>query len=482
MHISVALIAALIKIILAIGFILTAVPMLTWLERKLVADFQARIGPNRVGPFGLLQAFADGIKLVMKESIVPTDSDKLLYFGAPIVVMLAALSVLAVIPFGGYLTVDGYVHHLIIASVPGRVGVPQVQPPDLPIGLLFILALTSLSVYGIVLSGWASNSKYSLLGGLRSSAQMVSYELPMGLSLIAGLMIAGYASPQGIFGLSLSQVVDAQAGWLWNWTAFNYHFLFLGTPALLAFYTCGLAETNRAPFDLPEAETELVGGYHTEYGGLRWAMFFLGEYAAMLNVSAVASTVFLGGWHAPYPDTALFPAGSIGFALQGLFWFGAKVFAIIFIYMWLRATLPRVRYDQLMAFTWKWLLPVTLGLVLLVGAVITGFFRQAPPAVLTQNVDEGFDALPARMGPGGLRASPPNAPMPGEAPGSRFPAPANGPSADPGSPIRLGNGPMTNPPATDVPAPSAPVANAPGTNAPGNPPAAPAAAPANGVR
>jgi NADH-quinone oxidoreductase subunit H len=409
---NVAIWAALIKILFAVGYIMLAVPMIVWLERKVIADFQARIGPNRVGPFGLLQSFADGIKLVAKESIMPRDVDPLLYLAAPVVVMIPALVVAAVIPFAGDWEVGGYLHRMVIA--------------DIPVGVLFVLALTSLSVYGIVLSGWSSNNKYSLLGGLRSSAQMVSYELPMGFSIVAGVMIASWASESNLMSLSIRQIVDAQYGGLHNWSAFNPRFLFLGLPAFLIFYICGIAETNRAPFDLPEAESELIGGYHTEYGGLKWAMFFLGEYAAMLNVSAMATSIFLGGWHAPYRDNLFIPYGSPLYMLQGLFWFGLKVYAIILVYIWLRATLPRLRYDQLMDFSWKRLLPLSLANLLLVASILTFMFPQAAPAVLLQQAQpsatSGTEGTPPAMTPGGANPAvpgglPPGILTPGQPPG-----------------------------------------------------------------
>ncbi len=380
MPFNVALIATLIKILAVVGYILLAVPMIVWLERKVIADFQARVGPSRVGPFGLLQSFADGIKLVMKESIVPRESDLLLYYLAPVAVLIPAISVAAVVPFAGELTVGGHTHSMVIA--------------DLPIGLLFVLALTSLGVYGVVLAGWSSNNKYSLLGGLRSSAQMVSYELPMGLSLVAGLMIASASDPIGIFSLSLTRVVETQSTGILSWGAVNLAFPFLGFLALVAYFICGVAETNRAPFDLAEAESELIGGYHTEYGGLKWAMFFLGEYAAMLNVAAVAVAVFLGGWHAPYPDTLFFAKGSIPYMLQGLTWFGIKVYTIILIYIHLRASLPRLRYDRLMTFSWKVMLPSTLGLVLVIAAILTIVHAESPPGALTANVNTAIPGLP----------------------------------------------------------------------------------------
>jgi NADH-quinone oxidoreductase subunit H len=411
----VALIAALIKIAIAVGTIMLVVPMIVWLERKVIADFQARIGPSRVGPFGLLQSFADGLKLLSKEALMPAEVDKLLYFTAPVVVMIPALTVAAVVPFGGDVQIGPYLHHLVIS--------------DIPVAFLFVLALTSLSVYGIVLAGWSSNNKYSLLGGLRSSAQMVSYELPMGLSIVAGLMIASALSNQDVFSLSLRQVVDLQDGGFWNWIAFNPKFFVIpGFLASLTFYICGIAETNRAPFDLAEAETELIGGYHTEYGGMKWAMFFLGEYAAMLNVSSVAISLFLGGWHAPYPDTLLFPRNSIPYALHGILWFCLKTYAIMYIYIWLRATLPRLRYDQLMSFTWKRVLPFTLANVLVIATIISVFYQQAAPAVLTSpastavvNPGPGPSGMPG--GPGGMPGGPGGMPgMPG------------GPGAMPGQP------------------------------------------------
>ena len=396
---QVALIAALIKMIVGVGVVMASVPMVVWLERKVVADIQARVGPNRVGPFGLLQCFADGIKLLLKEAVTPEGVDRLLYFAAPIVVMIPALCVAAVIPFAGDLDVMGIRHHMVIA--------------DLPVAVLFVLALTSLSVYGIVLSGWSSNNKYSLLGGLRSSAQMVSYELPMGLAVVAALMIASGMTQGNVLSLSLRQIVETQGDGFWNWTAFNARFLFAGFFAMLAFYICGLAETNRAPFDLPEAETELVGGYHTEYGGMRFALFFLGEYAAMINVSAVTTTLFLGGWHSPYPEglIGLHP-GSILFALHGAFWFLSKVFSILVVYIWIRGTLPRLRYDQLMAFTWKGLMPFTLALVLVCAAILSIRYQLPAPPELVQATE-----LPALTVPGNANGNPIQMPG-GFAPGS----------------------------------------------------------------
>jgi NADH-quinone oxidoreductase subunit H len=378
------LIAAIVKIIVVVGVLMLSVPMLVWLERKLVADFQVRIGPNRVGPYGLLQSFADGIKLFFKEDIIPTNVDKAIFLIAPVVMMLPALAMIAVIPFGPSLQVGGRSYPLQIS--------------DIPVGVLYILAISSLGVYGVVLSGWSSNSKYSLLGGLRSSAQMVSYELPMGLAIVAMVMIASRNGGT----LSVASIVNAQAGWFWNWNAFNIWFgVIPGFVAFCIYMICGIAETNRAPFDLPEAETELVAGYHTEYSSMKFAMFFMAEYANMINVAAVATALFLGGWQSPIPLPV--PEGILA-ALWGIFWFVFKVFAIIIFYMWLRATLPRLRYDQLMGFAWKGLVPVSLANIMVVATILTVFYpaklgetpsarRQTPAVALRGN---RFDVDPTR--------------------------------------------------------------------------------------
>jgi len=356
------IIATLIKILVVIGAIMFAVPMLVWLERKVVADFQARIGPNRVGPYGLLQSFYDGIKLLMKEDIHPKNVDLVLYLTAPVVMMLPALTIFAVIPFGNQLTLFGHTTNLVIA--------------DLPVGVLYVLAISSLGVYGIVLSGWSSNSKYSLLGGLRASAQMISYELPMGLAVVCAVLIA---SARGEGSLSLTRIVAAQSGGLPYW-----NFLWWIVPGFVAFVIyliCAIAETNRAPFDLPEAETELVAGYHTEYSSMKFAMFFLAEYANMLNVSAIATTLFLGGWHSPIPWSLPIPAGSILETLGPIFWFVLKLISFMFLYIWLRATLPRLRYDQLMRFTWKGLVPLALANIMLIATLLTLFYPPQGPGV-----------------------------------------------------------------------------------------------------
>ena len=355
----------LVKMGVMLGLIMGGVPMLIWLERKLIARFQVRIGPNRVGKFGLLQSFADGIKLLSKEDILPTQVDRTLYFLAPIVLMIPALSLIAAIPFGGPIG-PGEHQRLVISNM--------------PVGVLFVLAISSLSVYGIVMAGWAANNKYSLLGGLRSCAQMISYELPMGLCIVAGLLICSsrVEDAGGLLLLNLNQVIEAQKGGFWHWNLFWY--ILPGLVAGTTYYICGMAETNRVPFDLPEAETELVAGYHTEYSSMKFAMFFMAEYANMLNIGAIFTTLFLGGWQSPlgFPITQALGAGMLITGLEGFAWFSLKVMAIIVIYIWVRATLPRFRYDQLMSFAWTRLLPVSIVNLLIIALIITAFSPQLP--------------------------------------------------------------------------------------------------------
>ncbi|HEY3249351.1 MAG TPA: NADH-quinone oxidoreductase subunit NuoH [bacterium] len=311
----IALAAAAVKSAILLVLLLTACAYMTLLERRLLGKFQLRVGPNRVGPFGLLQPLADGVKLIFKESFVPTDVDRVIYWLAPGISMVTALFVYAVIPFGTTVTLFGQRIPLYLASV--------------NVGILLVLAASSIGVYGVILGGWSSNSKYSLLGSLRSSAQLISYELALGLAVIAVVVGAG--------SLNLTDIVGAQAK---TW--------FVATQPLgfLVFLIAAVAETNRAPFDLPEAEQELVAGYQTEYGGFKFAMFYIAEYVAIVTMSALVTTLFFGGWNGPW--------------LPPLLWFVLKLFAFIFVFIWLRATLPRVRHDQLMAFGWKILLPAGL--------------------------------------------------------------------------------------------------------------------------
>jgi NADH-quinone oxidoreductase subunit H len=314
--------------------------ILVYMERKVAAVIQERYGPYLVGPKGLMQPLADILKLIMKEELRPKGADVVLFYAAPILSATAAFAAFSVIPFGADTTLFGFLDHPI-----------HLAAADVNVGLLVIFAISSMGVYGVVLAGWASNSKYSLLGGLRSSAQMISYELAYGLSFAAVILLAG--------SLSLRGIVEQQDGY---WFGFIPHwYLFLQPFGFLIYLIAGVAETNRAPFDFPEAEQELVAGYHTEYSSMSFALFFLAEYVNMATVAAVATDLFLGGWHGPFP----LPQGF------EWIWFLVKVFAILFFYIWMRWTLPRYRYDQLMEFGWKWLLPAAvLNLLVTAGAVI----------------------------------------------------------------------------------------------------------------
>lgn len=341
--------------VVKIGVVLTlvalSVPLMILMERKMIGFMQSRIGPKRVGPSGALQTIADGLKLLLKEDIVPDRADPVVFRLAPIIVLMPALAAFSVIPFAG-----------TSLTIFGRTITPWIA--DVNIGILFILSISSVGVFGIVLGGWASNSKYPLLGALRSAAQMVSYEVPLGLALVGALMWAGTASMVGI--------VEAQrdAG-IW--------FFVPQIAGMVIYFIAGVAETNRAPFDLAEAETELVSGFHTEYSGMRFGIFFIAEYANMVVVSAIATTLFFGGWLRPFPGVealafldffSLVIPGPVGLFLSGVFWFTAKVSLFIFIYYWIRATFPRYRYDQLMSIGWKWLLPLSLANILVTGLVI----------------------------------------------------------------------------------------------------------------
>ncbi|AMD54469.1 NADH-quinone oxidoreductase subunit H [Mycolicibacterium fortuitum subsp. fortuitum DSM 46621 = ATCC 6841 = JCM 6387] len=313
-------------------FLLLTVLAAILIERKVLGRMQMRPGPNRVGPFGLLQSLADGVKLALKEGLTPAGIDKPIYLLAPIISVIPAFMAFAVIPMGGEVSVFGHRTAL--------------QLTDLPVAVLYILAVTSIGVYGIVLAGWASGSTYPLLGGLRSSAQVISYEVAMALSFAAVFLYAGTMSTSGI-------VAAQDRTW----------YVFLLLPSFVVYVTSMVGETNRAPFDLPEAEGELVGGFHTEYSSLKFAMFMLAEYVNMTTVSALATTMFLGGWHAPFPFNMIDGANS---GWWPLLWFTAKVWTFMFLYFWLRATLPRLRYDQFMALGWKVLIPVSLVWIMVV--------------------------------------------------------------------------------------------------------------------
>jgi NADH-quinone oxidoreductase subunit H len=315
--------------------------VLVYMERKVAAFAQQRYGPYLVGPRGLLQPIADIVKLMFKEELRPKAADTVLFYVAPVLCATAAFAAFSVVPFGADTTFFGLLDRPI-----------HLAAADVNVGLLVIFAITSMGVYGIVLAGWASNSKYSLLGGLRSSAQMISYELSYGLSFAAVIMLAG--------SLSLREIVDLQDGYWFGFIPKWY--LFLQPLGFLIFLTAGVAETNRAPFDFPEAEQELVAGYHTEYSSMSFALFFLAEYVNMVTVSAVATNLFLGGWHGPFLPEWL-----------GWIWFLIKLFGLLFFYIWMRWTLPRYRYDQLMEFGWKYLLPAAVINLLVTAFVVLQF-------------------------------------------------------------------------------------------------------------
>jgi NADH-quinone oxidoreductase subunit H len=338
MSINPALVAHLVLIFVIFNMLVLSAAFMVWMERKVCAYIQDRVGPNRVGFEGVLQPFADVIKLLMKEELRPKAADALLFSLAPVISATAAFAAFAVIPFGTETTLFG----LLDTPVP-------LQVTDVNVAVLVIFAITSMGIYGIVLAGWSSNSKYSLLGGLRSSAQMISYELSYGLALAAVVMLAG--------SLSLREIVNGQDG---TWLGFIPRwYIFLQPLGFLIYMTAGVAETNRAPFDFPEAEQELVAGYHTEYSSMSFALFFLAEYVNMVTVSAVATSLYLGGWLGPLLPEWL-----------GWIWFLLKVFLLLFFYVWMRWTLPRYRYDQLMEFGWKWLLPAAVINLLATAALV----------------------------------------------------------------------------------------------------------------
>ncbi len=335
------LIAQIVLTLCIFAALLTSAAAMVWVERRVAALLQQRLGPIRVGWQGLLQPFADVIKLMFKEELRPGAADPLLFALAPIISATAAFAAFAVVPFGAETTLFGLLDEPM-----------KLQVADVNVAVLVIFAIASMSVYGIVLAGWSSNSKYSLLGGLRSSAQMISYELSYGLALASVLLVGN--------SLSLTTLVDAQSG---TWFGFIPRWFVLVQPlGFLIFMTAGVAETNRAPFDFPEAEQELVAGYHTEYSSMSFAMFFLAEYINMVTVSAVATDLFLGGWHGPFLPESL-----------GWIWFLLKVGALLFFYVWMRWTLPRYRYDQLMAFGWKILLPLSVINLLVTAAGVLYF-------------------------------------------------------------------------------------------------------------
>ncbi len=315
----------LVKLGIVLVVLLLLAAYLSFFERKLLAWLQIRLGPNRAGPFGLLQPIADAIKLLMKEDIVPSKADRLIFLYAPAVVAGTALLIFAVVPFGQGITIYGHPVPMVIS--------------DLNVGLLYALALSSVGVYGVALGGWASNSKYALLGGIRGAAQMISYELSLGLALVPVVMLAG--------SFSMVDIVTAQS---------RYPYILVQPLAFIIFFISAVAETKRIPFDLPEAENELIAGYHTEYSGMRFGLYFLGEYVTMVVLGALVAVFFLGGWRGPL--------------LPPLVWFCLKVFAVIVFMIWMRGTLPRLRYDQLMHLGWKVLIPLALLNIIATGGVM----------------------------------------------------------------------------------------------------------------
>lgn len=385
---------SLLKAAVVAAVLLTSLAYLQWIERKVIAHIQLRLGPSRVGPHGLLQPLADVIKLFTKEDVLPPHVNRVFYLAAPFMAVTLALISIAVIPFGPAVEIAGVRTWMQLA--------------DLNVGVLFVLAISAVSVYGIALGGWASNNKYALLGALRSSAQMVSYELPMSLAVAAPLLLANT--------LSLREIVDAQQGFYFGFIP-RWNIFQAPMPQIfgfLIFLVAGFAETNRIPFDLPEAENELVAGFHTEYSSMKFASFFMAEYANMITISAMATTLFLGGWHAPFAVSSWVPAVVFGVAaalavyhglnparakdritlpaigiifgviallfllppvqswLLPLFWFLAKVGVLLFLFIWVRGTLPRFRYDQLMRFTWAFLFPVAMLNLLITGLLVAG--------------------------------------------------------------------------------------------------------------
>jgi NADH-quinone oxidoreductase subunit H len=337
-----------IKIAVIFGVISLVVAAMTLAERKVSAFIQVRLGPMRVGPWGLLQPIADGVKLLLKEDILPERADRWIFTLAPIISLVPAFIVFAVIPFGPSFDLFGRTIALHLT--------------DVNIGVLYVLSISSVGILGIILGGWASNSKYPLMGALRSAAQMVSYEVALGFSIMGVLMVAG--------SLSLVDIVNKQK-------EFGWWFVFLQPLGFILFFVCGIAETNRAPFDLPEAESELVAGFHTEYSGFRFSLYFLAEYANMIAVSAMAVTLFFGGWLRPFPNVEFFNfLDALGPALSGILWFSIKVAIFLYCYLWFRWTWPRYRYDQLMKIGWQWLLPLAIA-NLIVTAVVVLFFMEA---------------------------------------------------------------------------------------------------------
>lgn len=345
-----------VTLVFFIGLVATNAVIMVYAERKVMAYMQDRRGPMHYGPFGTLQSTLDVMKLLLKEDIRSRDTDNAVFTLAPMVFFAPVIAAFVMLPFSPFMTTSA-----------------------LGTGIILYVALSSLDVIGVFMAGWGSNSKYALIGGLRSAAQMISYELPLVLSIVGVVMLTSVVSHTGVGSISFSEIISSQLAPSWRW------FVLLQPLGLLIYYTCGLAETNRAPFDLPEAESELVAGYLTEYSGMRWAMFFLGEYGNMLIVTSVATALFLGGWSGPGADLAfwhahvsanpggVFSIADLIFNLIGVFWFLVKVYALQMVFIWVRATLPRLRADQLMQFAWLFLIPVTLVNILITAVLLLAF-------------------------------------------------------------------------------------------------------------
>jgi NADH-quinone oxidoreductase subunit H len=329
------LIEMIVKSVAVFACLMMAVAYMTWLERKVLGHIQVRMGPNRCGPFGLLQPLADGVKAFFKEDLVPGRSDKAIFVMAPMISIIAAISIFAVIPFGNQFT------------FPGTNWVVKLRLADVDIGLLYIFGLASIGEFGIVLGGWASGNKYGLTGSLRAAAQMISYEVALGLSIVGVILLSQ--------SLRLTEIVVHQAGGFWNWN------IWYQPVAFVLYIICGLAEINRTPFDMPEAESELACGFNIEYSSMKFALFFMAEYAHMITMGALAVTLFWGGWQPLVPALDFIP---------GVVWFGVKLFVFLFFFIWQRGTFPRLRYDQIMKFGWKVLFPLTLVNLLITALVV----------------------------------------------------------------------------------------------------------------
>jgi len=330
-----------VKVLVIFGALMTLFSVMTYVERRVLAFMQFRLGPNRTGPFGLLQPVADGIKLFFKEEVTPAGANKFLFVAAPALAVITAFMAVAVVPYGGTVSLPHW--GWMPDWLEGRRIALQIS--DLDVGVLYLFALSSLGVYGIVMAGWAANNKYTLIGGLRSSAQMFSYELALGLSFVSLILVAG--------SFRIHDIVDSQKGWILSWNAIRQ------LPAFAVFLVAATAEVNRTPFDLPEAETELVAGFHTEYSSMRFALLQMAEYINMITASAMGANLFLGGWHFGIPGVPDSPV-----------WFIGKMLAFLFFFIWLRGTVPRFRYDQLMHFGWKVLVPVAMAWIFVAAALV----------------------------------------------------------------------------------------------------------------